>query len=70
MTIQEQAEAMELCRLYGPNNCWTGGTGRMAALLFKALEEINKTKRQDLEKKKWGPMDYLVVQMKPDKAFD
>ena len=59
MTKNEREEAMKLCRLYGPNNCWTGGTGRMASLLFKALHEIERNKQ-------WGPLDRLHVKLKKD----
>ena len=63
MTPQEQAEAMRLCRLYGPNNCWTGGTGRMASLLFKALQHVERT---SLKRNPWGPLDRLHVKMPRD----
>lgn len=63
MTEREKEEAMRLCRLYGPNNCWTGGTGRMASLLFKALQHIERT---SLERKPWGPLDRLHVRISKD----
>ena len=63
MTESEKKEAMMLCRLYGPNNCWTGGTGRMASLLFKALGDIEKMSSKS---KRWGVLDRLHVKIKQD----
>lgn len=61
MTEKEKQEALHLCRLYGPNNCWTGGTGRMASLLLKALQTIDSDARTA---QRWGPLDRLCVELK------
>ena len=61
MTKEEKQDALQLCRLYGPNNCWTGGTGRMASLLLKALRTIDSDAPTA---KKWGPLDRLYLKIK------
>jgi len=46
MELKERRELEQLARAYGPPNCWTGTSGKLAAALLRCLKEIDRLKEE------------------------